>query len=118
MMGYWHVFSLLEVAFYVVTMGEIVTTPASMNLVANFSSQELRGRYMGVYGLFNSFGWSIGPLIGGILLDLASKRPMLLWTPIGGLAILAAAGFWDLRRRVDRTMDRNFDAAAAETATA
>jgi len=118
MMGIGRDFALLALAMFVVTMGEIVTTPASMNLVANFSSAELRGRYMGVYGLFNSFGWSIGPLIGGVLLDLASKRPMLLWGPIGGLAILAAAGFWDLRRRVDRTMDRNFEAAAAETATA
>ena len=52
------------------------------------------------------------------LLDLASKRAMLLWGPVGGLAILAAAGFWDLRRRVDRTMDRNLEGAAAETATA
>jgi MFS family permease len=89
-----------------------------MNLVANFSSTELRGRYMGVYGLFNSFGWSIGPLIGGVLLDLAAKRAMLLWAPIGGVAIVAAVGFWDLRRRVDRTMDQNSEAAAAETATA
>ncbi|HYR52348.1 MAG TPA: MFS transporter [Candidatus Dormibacteraeota bacterium] len=118
MMGIGRDFALLALAMFVVTMGEIVTTPASMNLVANFSTTELRGRYMGVYGLFNSFGWSIGPLIGGVLLDLASKRPMLLWGPIGGLAILAAVGFWDLRRRVDRTMDRNFEGAAAETAIA
>ena len=118
MMGLGHDLALLALAMFVVTMGEIVTTPASMNLVANFSSTELRGRYMGVYGLFNSFGWSIGPLIGGVLLDLASKRAMLLWSPIGGLAIIAAAGFWDLRRRVDRTMDRNFEGAAGETATA
>ena len=118
MMGFGHNLTFLAVAMIVVTLGEIVTTPASMNLVANFSSAELRGRYMGVYGLFNSFGWSIGPLIGGVLLDLASRRPMLLWTPIGCLALLAAAGFWDLRRRVDRTMDRNYERAAAETATA
>src|SRR5438552_3779922 len=118
MMGIGHDFALLALAMFVVTMGEIVTTPASMALVSNFSAAELRGRYMGVYGLFNSFGWSIGPLVGGVLLDLASKRAMLLWGPVGSLAILAAAGFWDLRRRVDRTMDRNLEGAAAETATA
>lgn len=118
MMGLGHDMALLAVAMLVVTLGEIVTTPASMNLVANFSSVELRGRYMGVYGLFNSFGWSIGPLIGGVLLDMASRRSMLLWSPIGGLALLAAAGFWDLRRRLDRSMDHNYENAAAETATA
>lgn len=81
MMGMGRTMPLFLTAMFVVTLGEIVTTPASMNLVANFSSVELRGRYMGVYGLLNSFGWFIGPLIGGILLDLASTRPMLLWTP-------------------------------------
>ncbi|HYQ96235.1 MAG TPA: MFS transporter [Candidatus Eisenbacteria bacterium] len=118
MMGFGHSMTLLAAAMFVVTLGEIVTTPASMNLVANFSTVELRGRYMGVYGLFNSFGWSIGPLIGGVLLDLATRRSMLLWTPIGVLALLAAAGYWQLRRRLDRTMDLNYERAATETATA
>ena len=118
MMGLGRGLPLLSVAMFVVTTGEIVTTPASMNLVANFSTVSLRGRYMGVYGLFNSFGWSIGPLIGGVLLDLASGRSMLLWTPIGCLALVAAAGYWDLRRRIDRAMDLNYEYSAGETATA
>ena len=118
MMGFGHGVTLLFVAMFVVTLGEIVTTPASMNLVANFSTVELRGRYMGVYGLFNSFGWSIGPLLGGILLDFAARRPMLLWTPIGCLALLAAVGYAQLRRRLDRAMDRNLERAAIETAPA
>jgi len=118
MMGFAHGVPLLVVAMFVVTIGEIVTTPASMNLVANFSTARLRGRYMGVYGLFNSFGWSIGPLIGGVLLDLAAGRSFLLWTPIGFLALVAAAGYWDLRRRIARAMDVNHEYATTETATA
>ena len=118
MMGFGHAMPLLAAAMFVVTAGEIVTTPASMNLVANFSTVKLRGRYMGVYGLFNSFGWSIGPLIGGVLLDLAARRSMLLWTPIASLTLVAAVGFWDLRRRIDRAMDRNYERTGAETVTA
>ena len=118
MMGFGHSMPLLAAAMFVVTSGEIVTTPASMNLVANFSTIELRGRYMGVYGLFNSFGWSIGPLIGGVLLDFAARRSMLLWSPIACLTLVAAVGFWDLRRRIDRTMDRNYEHPGAETVTA
>ncbi len=118
MMGLGHSLALLTAAMFVVTLGEIVTTPASMNLVANFSTVELRGRYMGVYGLFNSFGWSIGPLIGGVLLDSASKRPMLLWTPIGALALVATVGYWDLRHRLDRALDRDAGGATTETAPA
>jgi MFS family permease len=118
MMGVGHDLLLLAAAMFVVTLGEIVTTPASMNLVANFSTAELRGRYMGVYGLFNSFGWSMGPLIGGVLIDFAARRSMLLWLPIGTLALVAAAGYWDLRRRLDRAVDRNIEAGVPETASA
>ena len=118
MMGFGHSMLLLATAMFVVTSGEIVTTPASMNLVANFSTVELRGRYMGVYGLFNSFGWSTGPLIGGVLLDLAARRSMLLWSPIACLTLVAAVGFWDLRRRIDSAMDRNYEHTRAETVTA
>jgi MFS family permease len=118
MMGFGHSMLILATAMFVVTSGEIVTTPASMNLVANFSTVELRGRYMGVYGLFNSFGWSIGPLIGGVLLDLAARRSMLLWSPIACLTLVAAVGFWDLRRRIDQAMDRNYEHTMAETVTA
>ncbi|HXF59118.1 MAG TPA: MFS transporter, partial [Candidatus Saccharimonadales bacterium] len=118
LMGAGHGFLLLAAAMFVVTAGEIVTTPASMNLVANFSTVERRGRYMGVYGLFNSFGWSTGPLLGGILLDLAGGRSMLLWGPIGAVALLAAAGYADLRRRLDRSVDRDTETAAPETVPA
>ena len=118
MMGLGSGFPLLATAMFVVTMGEIVTTPASMNLVANFSTVQLRGRYMGVYGLFNSFGWSSGPLIGGVLLDLAAGRSMLLWGPIGALALVASAGYMDLRRRVDLRVDRDTETAATETVPA
>jgi MFS family permease len=118
MMGLGHHRALLLTSMFVVTLGEIVTTPASMNLVANFSTAELRGRYMGVYGLFNSFGWSMGPLIGGVLLDFAAGRSMLLWAPIGGLALVATAGYWDLRRRLSPAMDRDTEVVTTETVTA
>ncbi|HEY7728033.1 MAG TPA: MFS transporter, partial [Candidatus Eisenbacteria bacterium] len=105
MMGFGETFALLSTGMVVVTLGEITAMPASMNLVAAFSDESTRGRYMGTYGLFNSFGWSVGPLVGGILLDLAKGRPVLLWSLIGMISILAAAGFRDLRGRISRATD-------------
>lgn len=118
MMGLGSGLVFLSVAMFVTTIGEIVATPPSLNLVANFSGESTRGRYMGIYGLFNSFGWSIGPLVGGVLLDLAHGRSMILWGTIAGIAFLAAAGFADLRRRIDRATDRNVETAAARAAVA
>ncbi|MGE5176357.1 MAG: MDR family MFS transporter [Hyphomicrobiales bacterium] len=117
MMGWASGFTSLLVAMFVVTSGELVALPASMNLVANFSSEELRGRYMGAYGLFNAFGWSIGPLVGGTLLDLAKGEPILLWCGIASVTVVAALGYLDLRRRIDPTTDRE-SAAAGRPAVA
>jgi MFS family permease len=89
-----------------------------MNLVANFSPENLRGRYMGVFGIFNSFGWSIGPLVGGVLLDLAAGRPRLLWGVIASLTVLAAIGFADLRRRLDPALDQSPESEAKRPALA
>ncbi|HEX7077986.1 MAG TPA: MFS transporter [Candidatus Eisenbacteria bacterium] len=117
MMGWASGFVPLLIAMFIVTSGEIVSLPASMGLVANFSSEELRGRYMGVYGLFNAFGWSIGPLAGGALLDLAKGRPIVLWCGLASVTVIAAAGYWDLRRRIDPSTDRE-SAAAGRPAVA
>jgi MFS family permease len=118
MMGWGTSFALLMVGMFVVTLGEITALPASMNLVANFSPEDLRGRYMAVYGIANSFGWSVGPLVGGILLDLATGRPVLLWGAIASLTVFASLGYLDLRRRIDPSLDRNPEAASARPAVA
>jgi MFS family permease len=112
MMGLGGSFALLAAAMFVLTMGEIVSSPASMNLVARFSSEEFRGRYMGAFGLASAFGWSVGPLVGGTLLDLARGRALLLWSLIASITVLGAFGFWDLRRRMGASMDQNLEVAA------
>jgi MFS family permease len=118
MMGLGGGLALLSAAMFVTTLGEIVATPPSLNLVANFSGESTRGRYMGIFGLFNSFGWSMGPLVGGVLLDLTRGRPMVLWGTITGIAFVAAAGYLDVRRRIDTATDRNVEAAGTRAAMA
>jgi len=118
MMGWGTSFALLVVGMAVATLGEIVSMPPAMNLVSNFSPEDSRGRYMGVFGIFNSFGWSVGPLVGGVLLDLAAGRPKLLWGAIAMLTVLAALGYADLRRRIDPSLDQSPESAAARPAVA
>ncbi|MGE5177530.1 MAG: MDR family MFS transporter [Bacteroidota bacterium] len=117
-MGWGSSLALLLIGMFTVTLGEITCSPASMNLVANFSPEDQRGRYMGVYGIFNSFGWSIGPLVGGVLLDLAVGRPKVLWSAIASLTVLAAIGYADLRRRIDPVLDQSPEAETARAAIA
>jgi MFS family permease len=118
MMGFGGGMALVTFAMIVVTVGEIIATPPSQQLASNFSTESNRGRYMGIYGLFNSFGWSLGPLVGGILLDVFRGRPMMVWGGIAFLAFLSVLGYLDLRRRLDPARDRNTEGALARITTA
>ncbi|HEU4334302.1 MAG TPA: MFS transporter [Candidatus Eisenbacteria bacterium] len=121
MMGFASGAAAIALCMALVTIGEIAATPAAMNLAAGFATEETRGRYMGVYGLFNSFGWSLAPVVGGALLDASHGVAWIPWTGIGLLGLIAAYLFFDLRGRLSPALDRSEDlppsgqAAAAAT---
>jgi len=77
-----------------------------MNLVANLSPEDKRGRYMGVFGLFQQFGWSMGPFVGGILMDAFVGVPYLLWGGIAVFAFISALGYLMLKGRMNEAKDR------------
>ncbi len=107
-------FSLLAVSMVLTTMGEITHSPSSMNMVASMSPERERGRYMGVFGLFTSFGSSTGPFFGGLLYDAFHGAPLLLWTGVALIAATSAVGYLYLHRR---DLDR-YDRPAVEPAEA
>jgi len=67
--------------------------PASLAVVARLAPPAERGRYMGLWGLAESFGWSAGPLVGGVLLDLFPQDPQVMWGIIASLGFVAALGY-------------------------
>jgi MFS family permease len=95
--GFTRDFWLLTLAMCVVTVGEMIISPAAMNLVASMSSETTRGRYMGVWGLFASFGWSSAPFVGGVMVDLIQDQT-LFWMAVGIYGVLSAIGFLALTR--------------------
>ncbi len=98
-------FLFLAVCMFVVTMGEMVVSPSSMNLVANMSPENERGRYMGFYGLFSSYGFAAGPFVGGVLMDLLIGSPVLLWISIGMFGIVAMIGYLLLGRHMSDSLN-------------
>jgi len=82
----------------IITLGEMVFTPAASTAVAAMAPGDRIGRYMGLYGLCESVGWSVGPAIGGVLLGLYAIRPdltaVVVWGPVAALGVVAGAGFW------------------------
>jgi MFS family permease len=68
-------------------------------VIGEFAPQDQRGRYMGLFGLSETTGVSIGPLLGGILLDAFPSDLKLVWAPIASIALIAAIGYYWWARR-------------------
>ena len=86
-------FPLFLLAIIIITTGENCISPPALSITANLAPTGYIGRYMGVYGFAVSGGWSLGPLLGGTLLDWAKPDYMYAWGIIVGVALIASLGF-------------------------
>jgi len=88
--AYW----LFILAVVIITIGEMLIMPTSQTLTANFAPEEMRGRYMAVYGLVWMIPSAIGPGLAGVILD--NYNPNLLWYLGGGLCAVSAFSYFVL----------------------
>jgi MFS family permease len=91
-------FASFLISMVILTIGEMIMIPTSTALAANLAPHDMRGRYMGIYGLTWGLGFGIGPVIGGLLNDYLA--PAMIW--YGGLVmgLLAVVGFLIMTRHV------------------
>jgi MFS family permease len=89
---------LFAMNIIIITIGEMFIMPISQTLVAGFSPEEMRGRYMAVSGLTWMVPSTFGPGLAGYMLD--NFNPNLLWYIGGLLCIIAAFGFYLLHLRL------------------
>ncbi len=92
-------FALLMGSMVVITLGEVMFSPSATTTVAELAPAGKMGRYMGLFGLSQAFGWSGGPFIGGWLLDAYGRFPVLLWGVIAAIGIASALWFFVSARR-------------------
>jgi len=74
----------------IMTIGELVISPTATTYTANLAPENMRGRYMSIYGLTWSVATGIAPVIGGLLSD--NLGPRSTWFGggiIGVISILA-----------------------------
>ena len=92
-------YSLAIGAMVLITAGEIVFAPTTSAIVGEMASKNWRGRYMGFFGLSETMGMALGPLVGGVLLDAFPLQPLIIWGAPAILAAAAAIGFSQFRGR-------------------
>jgi MFS family permease len=92
--GFW----AFWLSMVILTLGELLLAPTGSAFTANVAPPEMRGRYMGLYGLTWSVAFGLGPLAGGWLSDTISPRGPWIASLAAGL--LGALAFILLSRRV------------------
>ena len=101
--GFWQ----LAGCVFIVSLGELVYSPPSLNIVVRMASPESRGRYMGFSCFMGKIGFALGPAIGGLLMDRLAGEISVMWLAIGGLGVACVFGFLFLRSRVYREIDKS-----------
>jgi len=77
----------------ILVAGEMLFIPTALAVVGRLSRPADRGKNMGFFGLCSTLGISLGPLIGGFLLDTYPASPLALWGTVAIVSFLAAIGF-------------------------
>ena len=91
-------YPLFVTAIIIITIGEMIVVPVSQGLAANFAPEEMRGRYMAVFGLSWAIPQTIGPGAAGYIMD--NFNPNLVWYLGGILCAVSALGFYFLHLRL------------------
>ena len=94
MFGFVTAYWLFAVAIVIITIGEMVIMPTASALATNFAPEDMRGRYMAVFGLSWAIPATIGPSLAGLILD--NYNPNLLWHIGAGICGVAVISFYGL----------------------
>ena len=98
MYGFVATVPLFIVAMVIITIGEMVGMPTSNVLAASFAPEEMRARYMAVFGLTWTVPSMIGPWAAGLVFD--NLNPNYVWYIGGVLCIVAMFAFYLLHVRL------------------
>ena len=92
MYGFVSTYILFMLAMVIITVGEMVISPMAQTLIAKFSPENMRGRYMAISG-FTLFAIpsAVGPLMAGLVMKYYDPR--WVWWGGGIIAIFAVAGY-------------------------
>ncbi len=99
--GFSHIFIWTLIGVVIFTLGEMVVSPGMQSLGANIAPPGKTGRYLGIHGLAQQGGTSMGILLGGTNMEqLAPIWREGPWVLIAFLATATAIGFHGLRKQM------------------
>jgi MFS family permease len=100
MFGFVQGFPMFALAIIVITFGEMLVVPTSQAVAANFAPEDMRGRYMAIFGTSWAIPATIGPGLAGLILD--NFNPNLLWYIGGILCGVSALAYYVLHLKLGK----------------
>lgn len=94
MYGFVSAYWMMLAAMVIITVGEMFTVPVAQTIVSFFAPEEMRGRYMAIFGYAWILPSAIGPLLAGLVMDNAD--PNWVWYGAFILALLSALGYFGI----------------------
>jgi len=91
-MGWVPGFTMMMVMMIFITFGEMFAGPSGNTIASNMARPGQFGRYQGIYSSISTLGWSLGPAIGGIMMDLIPNMH-LFWLSMSSFGFVAVFGF-------------------------
>ncbi len=102
MYGFVRSYPLFLAAMAIITIGEMLVTPTAQGLVARFAPENMRGRYMALYGLSWIFPNALGPLAAGIIMD--NYNPNWVWYAGGLISMAVALGYLTINASAEQRL--------------
>lgn len=92
-------FTTVAVSVAFLTFGEVIFSPALSDMAAYLGDPRRIGRAFGLFGLMQSLGISMGPLLGGLIFDHLRHDHLAMWSTIAGGMALVGVGYALFARR-------------------
>lgn len=103
MYGYVSAYWLFIVAMVIITIAEMIVSPTSQAVVAKLSPEDMRGRYMAVFGFSWTIPNAIGPLLAGLIMD--NYNPNWIWYGAGIIMLISASIFAGIQAKSSSRFD-------------
>jgi MFS family permease len=101
MYGFVSLYGMFLLAMVIITIGEMFVSPVGQAIVARLAPDDMRGRYMAIFGFSWVIPMAVGPLLAGLVMDYFN--PNWVWYAAGILGLVAAGGFYLLEMQVRRS---------------
>jgi MFS family permease len=94
MYGYVAVYGLFFLAMVIITMGEMLIAPVGQAVATSLAPEDMRGRYMAVYGLSWAVPNAVGFTLAGLIMD--HFDPRWVWYAAGIVGLIACLFFFSM----------------------